>query len=116
MIGGPNQKCDNIRNGLAAFSFIIFIFEPITGNFLLHRLCFLLGGFTCDFMCGPTDSVVEPFHFAPALAPDSQDGGSSYSSVVHNLLLEKKFLKISLINLPGLVFFKERYTCFALLF
>ena len=64
------------------------------------------------------DSVVEPFYFGPAPAPASQDGGSSSSSspVVHNLLLKKKFLQISLINLPGLVLFKERYECFALLF
>ena len=63
-------------------------------------------------------SVVEPFHFGPAPAPASQDGGSSSSSspVVHNLLLKKKFLQISLLNLPGLVLFKERYECFALLF
>ena len=32
-------------------------------------------------------SVVEPFHFDPALAPASQDGGSGSSSVVNNFLL-----------------------------
>ena len=68
-------------------------------------------------------SVVEPFHISPAPAPASQDGGSGSSSssssspVVHNLLLEKKFLKISLLNLPGLVFSKKGTMgalCFAL--
>ena len=39
----------------------------------------------------PLGSVVEPFHFGPAPAPASQDGGSSSSPVVHNLLLKKKF-------------------------
>ena len=34
-------------------------------------------------------SVVEPFHFGPAPALASQDGGSSSSPVVHNLLLKK---------------------------
>ena len=69
-----------------------------------------------------TSSVVEPFHFGSAPAPASQDGGSGSSSssspVVNNLLLKKKFLQISLINLLGLVLFKERYEyeCFALLF
>ena len=59
--------------------------------------------------------VAEPFHFGLALAPASQDGGSGCSSssssspVVHNLLLKKKFSTISLLNLPGLVLFKERY-------
>ena len=42
-------------------------------------------------------SVVEPFHYGPAPAPASQDGGSGFSSssspVVHNLLLKKKFFK-----------------------
>ena len=64
------------------------------------------------------NSVVEPFHFGSA--PASQDGGSGSSSssspVVHNLLLEKKFRKNSLLNLPGLVLFTETYQCFALLF
>ena len=63
-------------------------------------------------------SVVEPFHFGPAPAPASQDGGSGSSSspVVHNLLMKKFFRKISLLNLPGLVLFTEMYECFALLF
>ena len=40
----------------------------------------------------PNFSVVEPFHFDPAPAPASQDGGSSSSSsnVVHNFLAVKK--------------------------
>ena len=71
-------------------------------------------------------SVVEPFHFGPAPtpAPASQDGGSdsdsgcgsspSSSPVVHNLLLKNKFLIFSLLNLPGLVLFTERYDCFVL--
>ena len=66
-------------------------------------------------------SVVEPFYFGPAPAPPSQDGGSgsssgsSYSPVVHILFTKKKFLQISLVNLPGLVFFKEvRVLCFAI--
>ena len=50
-------------------------------------------------LCYRRGSVVEPFHFFPATAPASQDGGSGSSSssssspslVVHNLLLEKKF-------------------------
>ena len=72
-------------------------------------------------------SVVEPFHFGPAPAPASQDGGSSKSRwrlqlqlqllpCSQHLLLKKKVLQISLINLPGLALFKERYECFALLF
>ena len=60
-------------------------------------------------------SVVEPFHFGPA--PASQNGGSgsssssssSSSAVVHNLLLKKKFRKISLLNLPGL-FYSQKCT------
>ena len=40
----------------------------------------------------PVPSVVEPFHFGPAPAPASQDGGSS--PLVNNLLLKKKFLQI----------------------
>ena len=75
-----------------------------------------------------TSSVVEPFHFGSAPAPASQDGGSGSSSssnsssssssspVIYNLLLKKKFLQISLNNLPGFVLFKEKYECFALLF
>ena len=69
---------------------------------------------------GEGGSVLEPFHFGPALASASQDGGSvsgsGSSPVVHDLFLEKKFLQISLLNLPGLVLLKERYECFALLF
>ena len=58
-----------------------------------------------------------PFWPGSGSAPASQDGGSGSSSspVVHNLLLKTKFLQISLLNLPGLVLFKERYECFALL-
>ena len=61
--------------------------------------------------------VVEPFHFGPAPAPASQDGGSGSSSspVVNNLLLKKKLKKILLLNLPGLVLFKEKKGTSALL-
>ena len=69
---------------------------------------------------------MEALHFGLAPAPASQAGGSgsgsssssspSPSPVVHNLLLKKKFCKICLLNLPGLVLFKEKYECFALLF
>ena len=63
-------------------------------------------------------SVVEPFHFGPAPAPGSQDGGSgsSSSTVVYICCLKFFFFFISIFNLPGLVLFKERYDCFALLF
>ena len=56
-------------------------------------------------------SVVEPFYFGPAPAPTSQDGGfsSSSSPVVKNFLLEKKFRKILLLNLPGL-FYSQKCT------
>ena len=68
----------------------------------------------------PYGSVVEPFHFGPAPAPASQDGGSGSSSrsspVVTQFVAEIFLLQISLLNLPGLVLVKERYECFALLF
>ena len=61
---------------------------------------------------------LKKFHFDPVPAPASQVGGFGFSSssVVHNLLPSKKVLKISLLNLPVLVLFTEKYECFALLF
>ena len=64
-------------------------------------------------------SVVKPFHFGPAPAPASQDGGfsssSSSSPVFHNLLL-KKMLENLAHQFTGLVLITEMYECFALLF
>ena len=67
-------------------------------------------------------SVVEPFHFGPALA--SQDSGSgsgsgsssSSSPVDHNLLLKFFFFITFHFSIYWLVVFTELYECFALLF
>ena len=62
------------------------------------------------------DSVVEPFHFGPAPAPASQDGGSSSSHVVHNLLLKIFFITSFTSQFIGTCFIqrKVRVLCFAL--
>ena len=69
-----------------------------------------------NFLSAITTSVVEPFHFGQAPpAPASQDGGSSSSPVVHNLLLKKKLRKFSLLNLPACFIHRNvRVLCFAL--
>ena len=65
-------------------------------------------------------SVVEPFHFGPAPALASQDGGSGFGSssspVVHNLLLKKKVFKNFTSQFTGTCFIqrKVRVLCFAL--
>ena len=70
---------------------------------------------TCPLINGANGSVVEPFNFGPALAPAIQDGGSGFSPVVHNLLMKKKFRKISLLNLPACFIHRNvRVPCFAL--
>ena len=71
----------------------------------------------------PATSVVEPFHFGPAPALASQDGGSGSCScssfisspVVHNLLLKKQVLKNFTSQFTGACFIhrKVRVLCFA---